>query len=130
MTNFLLGIIAICFLALFTLIALLLIELKKTTVTLRNFANTTENSIKPVLEELLVILKNTKGISDNINDITSDVKQFSLSVNEIGQKIRTVSGMMDIFASSAVVKTMSLKAGINGAVSYLISNLLKKGGRK
>jgi uncharacterized protein YoxC len=123
MNTILLAIITAVFLVLAGFLIPLLLELKKTIVSLRN--NTEKNR-----EELEFTLKSVRGITDNVNDITEDVKEFVGSVTEVGKKIRAVNMLIDTAGSSASVKAMSLKAGITAAVTFLITNLLKKGDRQ
>jgi hypothetical protein len=105
----------------------LLLELKKTVISVRN---TTENNLNPALEELELTLKGLRSISDNVNDITEDVKGVTGSITEVSTKIFAVNRTIDALSSMASVKALSLKAGVTAAVTYLITNLLKKGDRQ
>ena len=105
----------------------LLLELKKTVISLRNI---TENNLKPALDELQITLKSVRGITDNVNDITADVKEVSGSIAEVSARIHAVTGFIDTLGSSASVKAVSLKAGITAALTFLVNNLLRKGDRQ
>jgi hypothetical protein len=71
-----------------------------------------------------------RGISDNVNDITADVKEFSGSITEVSARIHAVTGFVDTLGSSASIKALSLKAGITAALTFLVNNLLRKGDRQ
>ena len=105
----------------------LLIELKRTVLSLRK---TTEENLNPALEELKLTLRSLRTISDNVGDVTEDVKQLSHSVGDIGKTIGAVNVLVGNIGSSAAVKAISLKAGIRAALEYFIANLLQKGERK
>jgi uncharacterized protein YoxC len=69
-------------------------------------------------------------MSDNVNDITADVKEVSGSITEVSTRIHAVAGFVDTIGSSASVKALSLKAGITAALTFLVKNLLRKGDRQ
>jgi uncharacterized protein YoxC len=125
------GLIALAVVVLAGFIISLIIELKKTAYSLREFLTTTEKSIKPTLEELQVTLKSMRNISDDINDVTADIKTFSGSVRDVGKNINNLSNLIEDVASSATVKASGLKVGISTALGVLLNNLFsKKGGGK
>jgi uncharacterized protein YoxC len=107
----------------------LIIELKKTLRSLNGLLKTTEESLKPTLEELQQTLKSLKNISDNINDVTADMKTLSGSVRDVGLNIKRVSGIVEDITSSVAVKASGVKAGLKTGFLVLLNNLfLKKGG--
>ena len=127
MDTILLGIIAALFLVIVVYLVPLLLELKKTVISVRN---TTEKDLAPVLEELQLTLKSLRSISDNVDDITGDVKGVADSIAEVSTKIFAVNRIIDAFSSTVSVKTLSLKAGVTAALTYLFTNLLKKGDKQ
>jgi len=127
MNTILLGIIAALFLVVVVYLIPLLLELKKTVISLRN---TTENNLNPALDELQLTLKSLRSISDNVSDITGDVKGVADSIAQVGAKIFAVNRIIDTLGSTVSVKALSVKAGVTAALTYLFSNLLKKGDRQ
>jgi len=127
METILLGIIAALLLIIAVYLIPLFLELKKTAIALRN---TTEKSLAPALDELQFTLKMIRSISDNVNDITEDVKGVTGSIAGISTKISSVNSAIDAFGSAASVRAVSLKAGVTAALTYLITNLMKKGDRQ
>jgi uncharacterized protein YoxC len=126
-----LGLIAIAVVVTAGFIISLIIEMKRTTSSLREFLKTTEESIKPVLEELQQTLKSIRNVSDDINIVTVDIKTFSGSVRDVGQNIKHVSNLIEDVSKSTTVKASGLKAGIRAALGVLLNNLiLRKGGGK
>jgi uncharacterized protein YoxC len=126
MNTIILGVIAVVVIILAGVLVPLLVELRRTVASLRS---TTEQQLNPALEELQATLKNMKGITANVNTITEEVKEFSGAIQQVGRKINIVNAAVDTAASSVTVRTLSLKAGIAAAVSYLIANLSRKGDR-
>jgi len=127
MNTILFGIIAALLLVIVVYLIPLLLELKKTAISMRN---TTEKNLAPALDELQLTLKTIRSISDNVNDITEDVKGVADSITEVSAKIFAVNRALDALGSAASVRAMSLKAGIAAASTYLLTNLMKKGDRK
>ncbi len=126
-----LGLIAIAVVVAAGFIVSLIIELKKTTSSFREFLNTTEESIKPAMEELQQTLKSIRNVSDSINDVTDDIKTFSVSVRNIGDNVSRVSKLIESVTLSTVIKASGLKVGIMTALDILLNNLFsKKGGGK
>lgn len=126
-----LGLIAIVVVVTAGFLVSLIIELKKTTSSLRDFLKTTEESIKHTMEELQQTLKSIRNISDNINDVTDDIKTFSGSVRNIGENISRVGQLIEGATSSTVIKASGLKVGTMTALSVLLNNIFsKKGGGK
>jgi len=105
----------------------LLLELKKTVISLRNI---TENNLKPALDELQLTLKSARCVSDNVNEITADIKEVADSLTGVSTRIHAVTGIIDALSSSASVKALSLKAGMTAGLTYLLTNLLRKGDRQ
>jgi uncharacterized protein YoxC len=127
MNTILLGVIAFSILAIAAYLVPLLIELKKTVVSIRK---TTECNLNPALDELQHVLKNVQDISENISDVTTDVKQFSKSISDLGQKVSAVNVLIGGIGATTAIRAVSLKTGVRAAIEYFISNLTKKGDRK
>lgn len=127
MDTILLGIIAALFLVIAVYLIPLLLELKKTVISVRN---TTEKNLNPALDELQLALKSMKSIYDDVNDITGAVKGVADSITEVSAKIFAVNRALDALGSAASVRAMSLKAGVAAAATYLLTNLMKKGDRQ
>ncbi len=126
MNNILLGIIAILLAIITASLILLLLELKRNFALLRK---TADEKLNPLLEELRPLVTNTKDICDNVNEVTSNVKQFSKAVGDVGKSISVINGLIENIGSSAAIKAISFRAGVRAALDYLITNLMRKGGR-
>lgn len=127
MNTILLGIIAAIILVMAVYLIPLLLELKKTVISLRN---TTEKGLNPALDELQITLKSLRNITDNVGDITEDVKGVTGSITAISSKIHIANRLIDTAGSSASIRAASLKAGITAALTYLLTNLFRKGDRQ
>jgi len=126
MNDILLGALTIAVLGVAVFFISLLIELKKTVVTLRK---TTEEKVNPVLDGLHETMQSVRKVTDNVADMTEDVKQFTGSVGELGQTFRAVNSVIGDVGKSAAVRTISFRTGVKAAFQYLISNLIGKGER-
>jgi uncharacterized protein YoxC len=126
MNTIILAVIAVAVALMAAFVIPMLLELKRTLASLRQ---TMEQNLAPTLDELQVMLKSVHSISDNVNDITGDVKQLSSAVGQVGKKIQTANAVVDAVSSSLTIRTLSLSAGIRAALSYIIANLTGKGER-
>ena len=127
MNNIWLIIIAVSLGAVVAFLIPMLLELKRTLISLRI---TIETSLNPALDELQKNLKTMNSITENVNVVTTDVRQFSRAVSDIGNTISAVNMLIGDVGSSAAVKVISLKTGIAAAAGYLLINLLRKGDKR
>ncbi len=130
MNQILIGLIVFVLLVIVGFTIPLLIELRKTAQSIREFLKKTDESIKPTLEELQQTLKSLRSVSDELNDVTGDVKTFSGAVRDIGKNIRHVSNLIDDVTSSTIIRVSGLRVGVRTALGVLLNNLLKKGGKQ
>lgn len=127
MDNLLSIILTLSVLAIAIFLVPLLIEAKRTIISLRR---TVEDRLNPALDEMQSSLKSIHNISDNVNDITEDIRRFSGSVSEVGQTIQSISGLAGNIGASMTVRALSMRAGIITAINFLLTNLMNKGERK
>lgn len=134
MSQIWIGLIVLAVLLVSGFLIALLIELKKTAQSLREFLKTTGESTKTTLDELQQTLKSLRNISDDIKEMTDDVKTFSVVVRDTGQSLRLLSNMIQDITSSVVKEVSGLRVGIRTAFEMLWSNflstILKKGGKQ
>jgi uncharacterized protein YoxC len=126
MESILLGLITILLAIITASLILLLLELKRNFALMRKI---TEEKLYPLLEELRPLITDTRDICDNVNGVTSDVKRLSQAVGDVGKSISVVSGIIENVGSSAAIKAISFRAGIRAALDYLLTNLMRRGGR-
>ena len=124
MNSYLLVTIAVLLAIITGFLVPLLIELKKTVASLRK---TVEEKVDPLLQELRPTMTNVQHISGDITEVTSQARELSKTIGEIGHTVRVVSGMIEGVGSSTAVKAVSFKAGVAAALEYLIRNLARKG---
>jgi uncharacterized protein YoxC len=104
-----------------------IIEARKTVTSLRKLS---EEKLDPALAELEENLKNLRNITDDINDVTGEVRQLSNSIGEVGRTVNSVKGFVDDISSSGSIRASSIKTGLRVGVQYLLTNLIKKGDGK
>lgn len=121
-----LAIIAVAVVAIAAVLVPLILELRRTVIVLRQV---TEDKLAPTLEELLVVLKDVKKISDNIGGASEDVKHLSSSLRDMGDRIGEVNRLVGSVGTSTAIKIMSLRAGFMAAVGYVLTHFIKKGDR-
>jgi uncharacterized protein YoxC len=128
MNNIWLGLITFAVLAAAGFLISALIELRKTTKSLRNFLRIQED-LNTTLIELQQTLKSLRNVSNDVNEIMVDAKSFSNAVSNIGANIKHASNLIENTKSLAFIKASGLRVGIKTALTFLLKNLLsKKGG--
>jgi len=134
MSQFWIGLLVLAVLVVSGFLIALLIELKKTTQSLREFLKTTGESTKTTMEEMQQTLKSLRGISENIKGMTDDVKSFSVVVRETGQSLKLLSDMVNDISTSVVKEVSGLRVGLRTALEVFWNNLVniisKKGGKQ
>jgi uncharacterized protein YoxC len=103
-----------------------LIELRGTLKTIKEFLKTTEDNLYPTLEELRKSLRSARNVADNATAITEDVRTLSASVREVGENVRHVSRVVNAVTSSPFVQVSGLKAGIKAATDVFVKGFLSK----
>lgn len=126
MNILLLSIITTASVILVIVLIYVLLELRQATRKLEQFITTSENSLKPTLDELPGTVKSIRHIAENIATVTDDVKTLSSSVREVGENVRLTSNYIEKIVSSSSVQVMGLKAGIRAGFTALVNNVLAK----
>jgi len=130
MNDILLGLIIVAVLVAIGFLISVLIELRKTARSLRDFLRTQEDSLNTTLDELQQILKSLRSISNGVNEVTTDAKSFSKAVSGIGNNIQHASNILGDKTLLALIKASGLKVGIRTALAFLLNNLSLKKGRR
>lgn len=120
--------ISIAFLAAVGFLIYVLLELRKSARAITEFLKTTEDSMKPALEELQQTLKSLRRVADDVTEVTEDIKMVSGSARDIGQNLKKISGLLNEVSSEAIIKVSGLRVGIRTALGVLLKNLFLKGG--
>ncbi len=126
MNIFLLSIITVVSIILVIVLIYVLLELRQATRKLEQFITMSENSLKPIFDELPGTIKGIRHIAENIATVTDDVKTLSGSVRQVGENIRLTSSYIEELASSSSAKVLGLRAGIRAGFNVLVNNLLTR----
>ena len=109
----------------------LIVEVRKTICILNKLLKTTEECIKPTLEEMQLTLKSLRRVSDDLNDVTADIKTLSGAARDVGRNIRHISNLVESVTLATAIKASGLKAGIKTGLEVLLGNLFSRiGGGK
>jgi len=99
------------------------LELKRISASLREFLKNTEDRMKPVLEETEQTLKSIRKVSDDIGDVTDNVRSFSGSMKEIAINLEALSSITGDLRQGVSLRVLGLKAGIKAATEVLIKQI-------
>lgn len=125
------ALMTIAFLVVVGFFIYVLLELRKSARALTEFIETTENSLKPTLEELQLTLRSVRKVSDDLNEVTEDIRRVSGSARDIGRNIEKISEVINEVGSETIIKVSGLRVGIRTALEVLLKNLfLGKGGNQ
>jgi len=97
-------------------------QLKKMAVRLDTFCSTTEESLKPVLEETEKTLKSVRTVTDNIGAVTGDIREVTEAASEVADNIRAVSMIVTDVREQVSLKTHGVMAGIQAALGVLMKH--------
>lgn len=117
--------IAIAVVVLTAFIIPVLIEAKKTVVTLRDFTDNLGNQLKPTLQELQGTLTEAKGLVAEVTARTEEVKILTTALGETGHNLRVINNALGS-AAAVVASTAAWGAGIKAAMSLVLDRLSKK----
>ena len=115
--------LAIAFVAAVCIFIAVMIQVRSTTRTLMDFVKTVDSSLKPTIEELQHVIRTMRNITDNVVDVTEDVKVLSGSMRSVGENLKHVSELVEGATSSTVLEVSGLKAGVRAAKEVLLKNI-------
>jgi hypothetical protein len=64
-----------------------------------------------------------RNVTDNVTGVTEDVRVLSSSVRDVGENVKHVSQLVEGATSSAMIKALGLRAGVNAAMGALLKNV-------
>jgi uncharacterized protein YoxC len=103
---------------------LVMFEVRAAVRRLNEFLKTTENTLKPTLEELQLSLRSMRGVTDNITAVTDDVKVLTGSVRSVGENVRHVSEIVEEVTSFATVRVSGYRAALRAVIEVLVKGLI------
>lgn len=141
MNTIFLGIITLGFIFFIITVSYFLIGIKKSvknfedkiTLTISNMERkieSIENSLNPVFDELPKTLSSIRNLADGLAVITSDVKEFTESLKELGYNIKAISSSIEKITSIGARQVSGIKAGIEAACNVLSRHYINKWGKK
>jgi uncharacterized protein YoxC len=117
--------IAIAVVVLTAFLIPVVIEAKKTVVTLREVTESLGNQLKPTLQELQGTLSEAKGLVAQVTARTEEVKTLTTALGETGHNLRVINNALGS-AATVVASTAAWGAGIKAAMSLVLDRLSKK----
>ncbi|HTZ18255.1 MAG TPA: DUF948 domain-containing protein [Dissulfurispiraceae bacterium] len=97
-------------------------QLKKMAVRLDDFCRTTDERLKPVLEETEKTMKSIRVISDNIGAVTGDIREVTGAAADVADNIRAVSMIVTDVREQVSLRTHGIMAGIQAALGVLMKH--------
>jgi uncharacterized protein YoxC len=119
------GLIAITFAILAAFLIPAVIEIRKTTIALREFTVNAENELKPVLHELQNTLAEMKGLAVEAAARADEVSSFTEALGETGKHLRTINSVVGTVAG-LLASTSAWAVGAKAAGGMILESLSKK----
>ena len=117
--------IAIAAIVLAAFIVPVIIEIKKTTVALREFVVNLDRELKPTLHELQGTVTEAKGLIAEVSARTGEIKGLTTALGETGQNLRGINKAIGS-ATGIIAGTSVWAAGLKAAFSFILERLAKK----
>lgn len=105
---------------------LLILDLRRSSMVLRDFLKNTEENLNPTLNELRETLTDIKKITGNVSAISDTARETTESLHGVAKNMKKVSGYVDRFGSTAVSRASAWRVGIKTGVTTLVKNLIGK----
>ncbi|MGO9379735.1 MAG: DUF948 domain-containing protein [Dissulfurispiraceae bacterium] len=115
-------IVIIVFLAALFFLIYSSIQIKKTAEAVNEFIRTTDQRLKPVLEETDLTLKSIRAITDDVGAVTSNIRNVSDAVSDVAENIRAVSMIIGDVREQISLRALGIKAGIQTALGVLMKH--------
>lgn len=104
-----------------------LIDLRKTSVTLRQFIAKTEENLNPALIELRLMLEDIRKVSDNASSFLNRVGLVLTAIISLENNIRSVYGYYkEGLGQAAQANIAGVKAGVRAGVVNFIKKMKDK----
>ena len=117
--------IAIAVVILVAFILPVIIEIKKTTITLRDFMLHLDNELKPVLSDLQGTLNEAKSLLSEVSARTEEIKTLTTSLGETGHNLRVINNALGS-AVGIITNTSVWAAGARAAIKLIVERIAKK----
>ena len=119
--------ITIAFLIMVAFLILTIIQLRRIAKTIDECLKITQQSLKPLLDNLDGTVRTTNKIAHGIEDSIRNIKGFTQAVGGIGSLLNDMNRLLRGTGVSFTIKTASLGVAIKTALEILLKGILKGG---
>jgi uncharacterized protein YoxC len=113
-------IMTLTFVAVIVFILFAAIELRKASVSLRQFLARTEEKMQPVLEQAELALASLRRVSEDVKGVSGNVRNVSDSVNEFAGNIRAANALLGEIQNALTIRASGLRAGLSTALAVFM----------
>ncbi len=115
-------VVLIAFIAAFVFLVYTATQLKKMAICLNDFCRTTDERLRPVLEETEKTMKSIRNVSDNIGAVTEDIREVSEAATDVAANIRAVSMIIGDMRDQVSLRAQGIRAGVQAALGALMKH--------
>jgi uncharacterized protein YoxC len=97
-------------------------QMKKLAATMDEFVRTTDQRLKPVLEETEKTLKSIRQVSDDIATVSGSVREVSEAVLDVATNVQAISMLIGDLKDQISLRALGIKAGVQTALGVLLKH--------
>jgi uncharacterized protein YoxC len=116
-------VMTLTFIAVMAFVIIAAVEMRRASIALRGFLSSTEERIKPVIENAEESLIRIKVISDDISRVSGNVRDVSAAVTELVVALKTVTAVVTGVQEGLALQCNGIKAGFRTALSVFLHKL-------
>ena len=131
-TTLFLALATLAFIVLVAGVLYLIFDVRKTIISLRQFLETADGTLKTISEEVSLACKSVRDAADGVVGITSDVREVTGSARALGDNLKDVSAIVKLFsgelegmATLFSGRLRGVRAGVAAALSVVQKGLWK-----
>lgn len=115
-------IIIVAFLIAFCFLVYSALQLKKMALALNDFCRTTDEKLRPLIEETEKTMMSIRVIADDVGAVTGSVREVSEAVSDVAANIHAVSMLIGEAREQLSLRALGIKAGVQTALSVLLKH--------
>ena len=131
-TTLFLALATLAFIVLVAGVLYLIFDVRKTIISLRQFLETADGTLKSTSEEVNLAAKSVRDAADGVVGITSNVREVTGSARALGDNLKDVSAIVKLFsgelegmATLFSGRLRGVRAGVAAALSVVQKGLWK-----
>jgi phage-related minor tail protein len=102
------------------------LELRRASISFRDFLKDAGERLNPLLDETEKTLKSLRKVTDEVGMLTESSRNFAVALDEIAENARAVSSVITDLRGGISLRAVGVKAGLRAALQVLGHEIKKK----